>query len=256
MPFGLLTTCIRNVDNDSIEKVSARLFEDAEKIRQTFQLVVTTIIGSCVGIVLRQENQRINEILRMAEYEINLPDSGSCLAAKIAITNDTMCWQSRGESHLNDLFANTRETVVSVISGYSGVMKTSVDTIMKITAPLVLRELGKHVGEKKMDTAQASLFIKDQKSTIKAAIPEKISILLYLLDIESNFNVIREDKKLPNFKSKTTYPTRKEHRAGFSSLPVLAGIIILTICFFYNGCTKAATGSKSFIGIDSKFDKP
>ncbi len=163
-----LVESIKDVfNNEFVNKASTSLGENHGNIRKALGGIVPALLG---GVLAKAHAGDDAGVFAMAR---NAAGSGG-VASMLTANTDTLV--SRGSDILSGLFGNKTNTVSNAIARYAGIKEPSANSLMGLSAPVVMGRLGEQAQEQNMNASQFTSFLTSQKDEILNALPSGLNL--------------------------------------------------------------------------------
>ena len=174
-----LIELFRNTVGDLLVKQGSSILGESAESTST---ALGTVIPALFGALIQKSNadHGAQDVMQwLSEQQIDgsiLTNAGALLSG--GIETEKLMYQGAGILRL--LFNEKLLPVVDLISGSSGLKTSSATSMLKLSAPLVMGIISKHISEKGLDAAGLKTLLLAQKDNVKATMPAALSGLVAL----------------------------------------------------------------------------
>lgn len=138
---------------------------------------------------------------------------------------------NKGAKQFAGLFGEKADSLIALISNFSGITKSSASTLLSVASPAVLGMLGKAVENHNLDVKGLSAFLWNQNKNFVSALPAGLNFT----------NEINSDQTIyTHFTNETTMNTDNTNEKPDNGLRILLPVLLLAltagaVLYFWNG---------------------
>ena len=163
----------------------------------------------------------------------------------------------KGSEIPEKIFEGKESHIMSAISNYAGIQKSSASALSTMALPVIMGLLGRHVEQNNLSASGLAGYLSSQKDNIQNALPPELSSLAGIPDIGTGHThsplIAENNPGQDGLKSSDV-----DHRKKDSKWLIPAVVIILVIAllvYFSRGCGNSKTSNESPATTTSALNK-
>lgn len=234
MPFNLMEVIKNHFDGDFVSNASSLLGENAPAISKAITAIIPAGLAAILNKATSGEDGAVSVFDKAKEASANF----STIPALASSENNT---QSNNDTA--SLLGNNQSTIISAISGFSGIKDSSVSSLTNSVLPGILGILGKYAGENGLSASGLSGFLASQKDHIIQSVPSDLSSMAGTLGFDpKEFSVVY--KHIPGFANTPSYASDEQKSKNNWVVPLIFIIIVLGALFYFSrSCNETKPGT-------------
>ncbi|MBP7821741.1 MAG: OmpA family protein [Saprospiraceae bacterium] len=246
MSFNLIDLLKGEVGSQLTSAASSFLGESESSTSSAISAILPTLVGGLInkGTTESGANNIMNLLNNNANNNSNLLSNISGVLSGNGISSLI----GGGSSIVSSLFGDKVGGIVDLISGFSGIKKSSTTSLLGLAAPFVMSMLGKKVKSDGLGISGLMSLLSSQKGAVAAAMPAGLSGLTNLIGFNASSSASTTTASATSTRSTTSSSTESNNDGGGSMFGKLWPWLLLLLLgaglfYFFKGCGNKAAES-------------
>src|SRR5262245_23602203 len=175
MTTNLLDTLSREFSGDVINRIAGALGEESNKTRTAIEGAIPSLVG---GLVNRASTSGgASELLDFLKRNHFDGSQTTNVAREVAGPEGVSHLIESGGPLLNATLGSRTKSVIDWLSSLSGISKTSATSILGLSIPVVLGQVGRLVSNSGWSSSNLMNLLAGQKNYLRSAVPELATVV-------------------------------------------------------------------------------